>query len=396
MADIPGGVASYGRTAEWTHDHTKVDSTLFDKDIFLDETNTPTEFSDSNDSNRPKSDGGDIVFGDSDGSNWRNLEITVFEQNAVPANANIEMFFRRAILSSIVDQKTSGFWKKDGQSQPARNAADGGSEGVWKSTFVKVHHLHHTPDSPNISFIDSTSNNNDGASVTAASTLVDTPMGKGQDFGGPGHIERIVIPDDNSFHVASAYTFLTRVKRDIAGAVQTLYMIDNGHAGWSSAVFVGISNTNVPWLAHSNGSSDESIFGSSSVPLGSYFTYGFRYVGGGTVQGEFVIDGVTDGGDQSLRVPVYDGAEAKVGATIGLFWDGFTQTNGFDGIVDELQVADTDLGIDWIIASHNNWDSPATFIDAGAVVDVSDDVSDDAPTNKLLRGLQYGMRMGVR
>lgn len=150
---------TWGRKCALTIQASLVGSDLTNFPVKLDLNTLPSEMFDADGSYPALNGGGDIRFtSDAAGDTRLSVEVVTFVTDNNPANGRAEIYVKVPSVSSSVNTTIYVWYKKAGESQPARDAAYG-SEDVWSNGFYTVWHLN---ESSGTNTNESTSTGNNG------------------------------------------------------------------------------------------------------------------------------------------------------------------------------------------------------------------------------------------
>ncbi|MFX0126188.1 MAG: DUF2341 domain-containing protein, partial [Candidatus Hodarchaeota archaeon] len=171
-----------------TIDHTKVNGSGTHNDFPL-----LLSIYDSDLHNKAQPDGDDIAF--SDGVEWLDHEIELFNQSYSSTHAHLVAWIRIPSLSTSTDTKIFMYYGNssiESQENPS---------GVWDDGYVGVWHLKETPSGELGEITDSTSCGNNGTSYGSmdSNDQVKAQINGGIDF--DGNDDRLNVSDDNSLDI---------------------------------------------------------------------------------------------------------------------------------------------------------------------------------------------------
>jgi len=302
--------------------------TLDSSQVPGDLTNFPVLISitDSNLSSKAQSNGDDIAFTDSSGTQL-NHEI----ESYTSGTGNLIAWVNVTSLSSSIDTEIYMYYGNSGCSNQQDIA------NVWDSNFKMVQHLNETSGT----HYDSTSNDNDGTEyIDLPGTQDSTGKIDGADeFDGDDDY----VLDDFSGGTTT-FTLSAWIKPDVLSGVRgcTGYTQSNGVR---SDVYQNGQEIRI-FYPDGTGSTDYQI--TSSTPISSI---GQWYHIVGTFDGttpKVYVDGINHAVGSQSNAGTY---------TANKFWIGRIAPDGnyeFDGVIDEVRISNTNRSADWITTEYNN------------------------------------------
>jgi hypothetical protein len=327
-----------------TIDHTKVSGSenLIDFPVLI-------SILDSDLHDHTQLDGDDIAF--SDGVNWLDHEIEVFNRDFSSTEAQLIAWVRIPSLSTSTDTKIFMYYGNstiDSQENP---------EGVWNSNYMMVQHLKETSGT----HYDSTKNNNDG---TPDEEINQNSVGKidGADlFHGLNENEIISVSHSNSLSISNCITLEAWINPTQLNDYQ--YFIDKRDSNSPSEnYFLALWNNN---------SIRFELFG-----VNNNITYSTSEIF--DVDQWYHIVATYDGTSKTIYINgTKDKEEAATGSIltnthnlhIGTNW---YPTYTFHGSIDEVRISNISRSADWIITEYNNQNDPDNFYSVEGTYKVSE------------------------
>ncbi|MHA2327834.1 MAG: DUF2341 domain-containing protein, partial [Candidatus Hodarchaeales archaeon] len=321
---------SYKYRKQITIDATKVSADLTNFPVLIDLYDT-----DLNDSTKIQTDGDDLVFTTASGVKLDH-EIELFEQTYNTTHAHLVAWVRIPSLSATDDTNLIMYYgNKAAISQE-------NPEGVWDSNYLAVHHME---ESPTATLYDSTNNDEDlspEGSMTSGD-LVNAQIGQGIDFDnnddGTNSTSTITI---------TSFTFSAWVKIDSMEA-------------WDAVINVGNDiNSDFRWWGVNNGDHALDIMGTtysfgSSLSTGVWYYLIVTYDSNGQT-----LRGYNQGSGEDVYTSINLG-QISTGFQIGMWDGGGYFSDWFDGIIDEVRIANTPRSAGWIGTEYQNQLNPDTF-----------------------------------
>jgi hypothetical protein len=305
--------------------------------VFQDLTNFPVLIdlfdSDLHDQSNVQSDGDDIVFSDLTGMKLDH-EIELFNQTYNSTHAHLVAWVRVPFVSNTLD--TSILMYYGNSAVPSQE----NPEGVWNSNYLAVHHME---ESPTGTLYDSTNNNEDlntQGSMTNGD-LVNASIGQGIDF------------DNNNDGAVSSSTISVN-----SFTISAWINPDTVTDDWDCVVNVGHGEGSVRWVGLSNGVlivDDGSSYSFGSAISSDTWHHIIVTYDGSTTRG-YVDGSFEDSYSRSWGQITY---RFQVGAFA--YDASYSLTDFFDGIIDEVRIANTPRSAGWISTEYENQLNPDTF-----------------------------------
>lgn len=314
----------------------QVDSTLTDFPVYVDLADFDSSFF-----SNLNSDGGDIRITTGDG-------VTEVAREVVSASTTAEtgeLHFNAPSISSSTD---TTFYMYYGNALASDYATSDpfGAENVWNDSFEAVYHLSETGST----YVDSTSNNNDGAGEGTDPSLVTGKIGGGQSITA-GRID-IGTGITSGINSAGEYMLSAWVNHNTSVGDQAIIsQYDNA----GDILFWGDTDGAGDGYCHFNGTYMPSNCADTNVQTpGTWQQVVARYDG---ANGYVYVNGAAIGsGAQASTFSIDLAKRWAIGSE-----DGDANGRQFNGLMDEVRILSADLGADWISAEHRNIDSPSTF-----------------------------------
>jgi hypothetical protein len=252
-------------------------------------------------------------------------------------------------------------------------------EGVWSNNYIGVWHLSEDPSSAAPQMKDTTSNTNHGTSQGSMTNgdQVDSQIDGGLDFDGSddniGTEETDIMAGLSSFTM-SAWIKPRGSQTDFCGIV----MYDNTTDGSAFDACMSLRTTGVPratvWTTDGWKSHDSSTV----LPTTKFTYFVFTYDGNLNIylDGSFDDSAAWSGDIRNNIRRINIGRNTHDGRS-------------FNGLIDEVRIANTPHSADWIAAEYANQYSPSTFYSVGAteVFDESPPVINDFKVDDLGTGI---------
>jgi hypothetical protein len=324
---------SWSKRIKITIDADKVDSDLTDFPVYVDLNDLGSDFF-----THVKADGGDIRVTKADGTTEVPREVVVIDTGADTG----ELHFKAdGTLSASVDTEFYIYYGNSGASDYATDATYG-AENVW-TEYLGVWHLDEAVNTNTDGYKNSASDNHHGTGVSMALTEDDAVLGKGQEFDGVSDYIDMGTSLNGLFGKSITLTQWVR-----GGEYGTFYAANTNGSSYSFGMYKS-AMTGLPYFYTGNGG----VAGSPTV-----MPAGWNYLAG-------TADGST------VRVFVNGVEKASSGNTSNIAQSySFNLMRGWannrnSGEVDEVRIASSDLGSDWISAEYANQSSPDTFYEVG-------------------------------
>ena len=379
MASI-GDITDWGTITEFDTDPTKVSAVETDFTFMLTEDNVPSGWLDADGDNPVSRDDLRLTSAD-DGTGWMNIDIRFITTNNNPALGELHVFGKLLTISSVVAVNFYGFANNPEASEAARGDANGGMEGTYKDSIRLAQNFDADPSGTPDQAIDSTQYNFDGFSEGSmvSGDLVDGKIGKAWRFE-PLESQGVNMKSAD-LGITNNLTILQWLDLDAAASfvISVGKRIDGGAVpylfGTSDTGTILLDATQLTPGAHRVQSySDGSHCWAGTIDTSDgYYTY---------------FDNA-----QSSKTAVSAGSISESGARLilaGQSWPPLGILSTWPGLISLTWILDITATTDWLTTTYNSQNAPDTFIVPGAATNIA------LLIKKLLRGLQSGMRMGVR
>ena len=210
------------------------------------------------------------------------------------------------------------------------------SENVWDSHFKLVSHMKDDPDASNVR--DSTSNNNDGAKKAANNPMqADGKIGEAQDFSD----DHVNCGTSSSLNIQHTLTIEAWVNPNSLSAVHQNSIVDRGSSYW----FLILIGDTLAFLRYKGGFAVFSTI--ATIPTGTFTHVAVTYNNSALDEVKLYINGQLSR-EGSMNGPIDSSASAV------LIGDRGSGVHPFDGIIDEVRIADVVRSNAWIKASHES------------------------------------------
>ena len=322
-----------------TVDAGQVDSDLTNFPVYVDLDDLPAAFHSNIMTN-----GDDLRVTKSDGTTEVPHELVSIDT----ANGLGELWFKAdGTLSST---SNSDFYLYYGNGDASAYAEDAtyGSENVWTQGYVAVYHLQEDGNTTTGGYLDSTSNDNDatGVSMTTSSDT-NGQLGRAQAFDN--------VADYITTPIVSGATFTWSAWTNVASFSSFDAVMSIKNPVGANYMLMAYNSANKTQILTSDGVL--ATFGVTGLSTDTWYHYVFSRAGDTVLNGYKVhFDGVA-------KTPANTGMWSSSNTIWLGNWDGGSLY--YDGLMDEIHIADEVRSTDWISAEYNNQDSPATFYSVG-------------------------------
>lgn len=348
--------SGWGRKCSLSVNASKIPSDQTNFPVLLTLATLPSEMFDADGSYPALSGGGDIRFSSDGAGNTRlSCDLVTFTIDNDPANGVAEIHVKVPSVNGTVDTTFYVWYDKDGQSQPATDAAYG-SESVWDNNFKLVQHMNEDPSGSSPQMIDSTSNDNDGTSngTMTSGDLVAGKIGKALVFDGTDDL--INVGSKTSLDNLSPLTFSTWLYPTNAsdGDIMGKYPIQRQLA---------ISSTNDRIYFIVDGGTDLKKFGATNSTVADTWQHFVVTWDGGTAHsGVHIYKNGTELSYDDEQNGASFSDDASSDFVVGNQYDGL---DPFTGTIDEVRASNLVRTSGWIETEYNNQHDPSTFVTEG-------------------------------
>ena len=290
-------------------------------------------------------DGSDIVFTAADAITPLDREIESFAAGELVAWVKIPT------LSATTDTKIYVYYGNPSPQAP---------QAVWTS-YLAVYHLQQDPGPGTAGDIRDASGHHDGtadASMTS-NDLVAGQLGRAIRFDG----SKGFIDVTSSTDVGSAFTISLWMNLDTNAGNGIRSLVSNSQDGSTTSGFRMFANSNgssdhVIRFETGNGiQSDTALTPANTIAPGQW-THVAAIVDRAAGNAVILVNGaVANAADSSIRNDFGTASDFELGRMEG--------NNYFDGMLDEIEIASTNLPVEWIVTAFNNQHAPAAFYTVG-------------------------------
>ncbi len=291
-----------------------------------------------------QSNGNDIAF--SNGTEWLDHEIELFEQDYNPRYAKLAAWVRIPLLSGSEDTVIYMYYGNSTMTS-RQNPTD-----VWDSSYVGVWHLNQDPTG---TIYDSTSNDNDGSAFGSMSSvdLVSGKIGGALDFDGEndyinvGNFDVVAGGSSNdgitmqAWYYAHDWDYDSRIISKATDSSESTHYWMMGEASNEHRMRLKTSGTTT------------THFSGATTLTGSWHHYIVSYDGNYI---KFYEDGSQKGSSHSKSGTI--STSSSVSVAIGANPDEY---GPFDGLLDEIRISNIARSIDWITTEYYNLNDPESF-----------------------------------
>ncbi|MHA2129263.1 MAG: DUF2341 domain-containing protein, partial [Promethearchaeota archaeon] len=295
-----------------------------------------------------QSSGNDIAF--SNGTDWLDHEIEVFNRNYNNTHAQLITWVRIPSLSTSVD--TIIYMYYGNSTMTSRQ----NPTGVWESDYQGVWHLKEDPSEISPQVMDSTSNGNDGTSggSMSSSDQVSSKINGGIEFDGIDDYISFPDPLDSNKMTVSAWIFSTRLDQSWHTIAQRNNDLDNWY-DWQFYARAQDSPSQYRAVVRIN--FDEDYVADEEAESDIVLSTNTWYYLVGTYdqnQMKFYRDGsLTDTYADTRNIP---DSNRDIWIARNSVWN-----EAFEGIIDEFRISSIDRSSGWINTEFNNQKDPDSF-----------------------------------
>ncbi len=301
--------------------------------------------------------GYDIFFTDDDGTTLLN-----YEREKYASTTGEIVYWIKTDISSTTD-KTIYMYYGGGSSSDQSNAT-----GVWDDNYVMVQHLQETPDNTADQIKDSTSNANDGQTVTMASDdQVAGQIDGSLDFDGDNdYVNTKTVLDDMASELTIELWFRPTYIWDSSQTVNDYLFTKRNDASGNNRIAGNLSESSGTFDFW--GTVNGTFFSSNSTKT-SWAADTFHYVTLliNSSGAHIYVNGNYENTDASISSPPADGTSLnfQIGQVVWLPGD-----YNFNGIIDEVRISDTARSAGWIETEYNNQSDIDSFMTIGAAAEI--------------------------
>jgi hypothetical protein len=311
-----------------------------------------------------QTDGGDILFTDSDGTKLDH-EIETYN----PVTGELVTWVKVPTLSGSTDTVLYIYY---GNTSLAEASNQWNATGVWTNNFREVFHL----DEPSGTLNDSSASGYTGTAGGSVAQGVSGKISKAVEF--DGSLNSHVTLSDGSMAADQTWTLSAWVRADtIAGEWDAIFHKGrDSNDDWQGLWINGSNRLSLGWEAAGGGGNVD----------GSVLSAGQWYYVTGTYDGtnrRLYLNGALDGGP-SPSGP-HD-TSIDEGTQIG---EDYPNGSALDGIVDEVRISTIARPVEWITTEYNNQRAPAAFYTVG--IEETDGTDADPFDN----GWQYSKKITI-
>ncbi|MCU1244043.1 MAG: LamG domain protein jellyroll fold domain protein, partial [Candidatus Acidoferrum typicum] len=302
-----------------------------------DQTNFPVlisgAFSDlatvGNGGNVQSTQGYDIIFT----SDAAGQSLLAFEQETYsPSTGTINYWVKVPTVSHTTDTIIYLFY---GNASVTTNQSN--KTAVWDANYKGVWHL---SNGTTLNANDSTGNANNGivsGSISAAAGKVDGAATS------PGTTGNVITTPNSITADTSAFTYSFWFN-SAGGGIAALRGQDGYGNGWSSVVQVG---SNIQFNIVNNVPAQINVTSNATITAGTWYYVTAVWTPGSSMQ--LYLNGALDSG------------LTNTSTTLRSSTKGVQLLNGFNGLLDEMEISNTARSAGWIATEYNNQNSPSTF-----------------------------------
>lgn len=282
---------------------------------------------------KARSDGYDILFTSEDCQTKLNHERVSYSAGTLQAWVNIPS------LSSSVDTVINMYYGNAGASDQQS------AEATWNSNYKAVYHFEN-------SFLDSTSNNNDGSNN--GSSDITGKAGRARDFSGTS--QYISVPHNGTLDITTQLT--VELWANLANSGNNQKILSNVNNSINRGFMLAVQNNDLyPEVWNSSGSNHTFDAGTISSNTWTYLAITCQVNGnllGYINDGQF---GSTAFGSTNIGTNTDDMVIGAAG------WDPTAFET--DGSIDEIRISNTVRSAQWLATCYNNQNNPSSFYSLG-------------------------------
>ncbi len=342
------GQTTLSETSNWYNTSWKyrqqitIDSSIADSDL----TNFPALIQTTDSSNDifsdAQTDGDDLLFTSSDGTTKLDHEIEKFDNSS--GNEELDTWVEIPTLSSSTDTIVYMYYGNTSATSQQNGT------GVWDSNFAMVQHLNETVTdeaSTANAHNDSTSNNNDGDQE--GNDDIAGKIAKGQDFDGNNDYIDIT---NGTFPTGSSTRTVEGWFTAGNNLNQTFFDYGTDVTGQRFSITANDSIVAVAFNGHNWGKDGLSLTGWHHIAVV------FPSDATTSNQAQIYLDGI----EQTLTNLAGNFVTVNTGTSYAYIGKSQAFAVVQNGQIDEVRISNTARSADWIKASYNNQNSPATYL----------------------------------
>lgn len=335
--------ASWTYRVQITIDHTQVSSDLTDFPTYVDGDDLPSEVY-----TNAQADGGDFRITRSDGTTECPFELVSYDSGS----STCELHFKANFISSTSDTSFYLYYGNAGASAYAVTDTYG-RNNVWSD----YHAVYHGDD-----LVDSTGN---GYTLTAvASAGTGNTSGKlGDCFGSlNGSTQYLYHEAGSDFSGSLTMQAWFYPDTDTGSGQGVIALVDNNTGrNWQRLTFQDNASGNPLRCQGGDTSGNSNTAASTSGPSVTAWNMGHGTVDSDGHTTVYLNAGNTGSSSVYTLSPSTDTIAIGAWETTTGSWLQF-----FDGLIDEVRIADSELSVDWISAEYTNQNTPTTFYTIGS------------------------------
>ena len=234
---------------------------------------------------------------------------------------------------------------------PSESSDQADPENVWDANFTAVYHMN---DKTTSTVVDSTSNGRDGIKGAANQPLETTSgkIGNAQDYETDGS-HKIDVSSDVGIGLSS-FSIETWVKRESVGEF---------HHVWSYGE--AVNHKGLHWRFNSDSTFKFAFRGDDLDTVDTFTTDTWYSLAGTYHQGTDARNIYVNGSPNVNDTAIID-FQIPSNKNSGIGYKAWTNTQYFDGIIDEVRISTIARSSEWIQTTYNTQNDPSTFMGFGA------------------------------
>ncbi|MFT3694696.1 MAG: DUF2341 domain-containing protein [Kofleriaceae bacterium] len=281
----------------------------------------------------------DIYFTDADGTTKLDRQVMLFDAT----NGHLQAWVR---VPSLANGSKIYLYYGDPGAVDAANPV-----GVFENGFKAVWHL----DEVNANVVDATNQTNAVGAFSAATTVVDSPLGKGLQWAESMDNATFTNPLlGNTAHTISVWAYQNDIHNDShTSSILNLGAPSGGHARWLYGHYVAQT-----WYVGFYG---PDIAANDNIEDNKWHLLTWVFPGGANVTSSLWADGV------KVSFATVGTIDTQAGGVIGHAPEnvGWGNRNGFEGKMDELRLANVARDDNWIKTEWANQSNPGSTYAVG-------------------------------